>query len=282
MIPGVDGLADAGVIFTGCCPPDICDATPEALACNFINLLPNGPLWDEAKQKGIGCKTWCDDNCLDDKEDLCGSLVAYAAYCGRRLHTHITETIWPAVREASPYTAYDTLDEWLERLRWADCYMGTCRWATLGELTPYEILGECGPEYCPPEFPPELQLLYKRGVIIALHRMRLRPRKNLAALNFILSSLHSELVADPQYNPDNPEARLCLVLRPTSDFAEAIVPMRCPDDGATGRQVQLYITPGKGLCAGGPPRAYPLTLAAHCIVRALLPTCDIVCIKRKP
>lgn len=284
MIPGIDGMFPAGSIDSGeCCPPSICEITPESLICNFINLLPSGPLWDEAKREGINCPTWCDTGCPTDS---CGSLVSYAAFVGRRLHSMISDNLWPTIRETSPYTAYDSLDSWLERLRWRDCYMGTCRLATLGELTPYEIMGECGPEYCPPTFPRDLELAYKRGVVIALHRMRMKPPRTVAAINFILQSLYSELVIDPKYNPDDPESKLCLILRPTGDYGLAVVPEACPrtDQSIADAQktVRLFMTPADGICAGGPNRVYPLTLAAHCIVLALMQNCGNVCIKRIP
>lgn len=284
LFPGIDGLTPKGEIEgTDCCPPDICAITEESLACNFINLLPNGPLWDEAKLKGLACKTWCESNCPDD---VCGSLVAYAAYTGRRLHTVIQDILWPSIREASPYTAWDNMDDWLDRLGWVDCYNGFCRDPGLGELTPYEILGECGPQYCPPTFPDALARLYKRGVIVALWRMRHGFVKNLSAINFILSSLYSTLELDPNYNPNDPAAKLALVLRPSADFAHAVTKEACPRTEQTiadaNKMVKLYMTPGNGVCVGAPSRVYPLTLAAHCIVRSLLPSCSVFVVNRKP
>jgi len=284
IVNGIDGtVVTWAPDWETCCPPDVCSYSPDAFACNFINLLPNGPIWDEAKQAGIGCPSWCDTGCPDD---LCGSMVAYAAFMGRRLHAMVSEHLWPSIRESSPYTAYDTLDEWLARLNWRDCYMGTCRLATLGEQTPYETLGECGLTFCPPTFPDDLARLYKRGVVVALHRMRLRPVRNLAALNFVLEHLHCELVPDPSYNPNNPDSTQCLLLRPIRDAAPAIAPDPCPrpDESASfsDKMVTLYLTPGNGVCAGAPSRVYPLTLAAHCIVLALLPSCETICVKRIP
>lgn len=284
IVNGIDGPVETwNPDWVACCPPSVCEVTPQSLVCNFINLLPSGPLWDEAKFAGTTCPTWCDTGCPDDQ---CGSMVSYAAFIGRRLHSAIADTLWPSLRESSPYTAYDTLDEWLERYAWRDCYMGTCRLATLGEQTPYEILGECGVTFCPPDFAPELELLYKRGVVIALHRMRMRPARNLAAINFILESLYSELVPDPNFNPFEPGAKQCLVLQPTADYAEAVLPTPCPRTDQTesdaNKMVKLYATPGNGVCAGAPPRVYPLTLAAHCIVLSLMSSCNPVCIKRKP
>lgn len=284
LYAGIDGWVPKGVIESDdCCPPDICAVTAESLACNFINLLPNGPLWDVAKQKGLTCKGWCSSTCADDD---CGSLVTYAAFVGRRLHATIQDSLWPAIREASAYTAYDTMDEWLARLGWLDCYNGFCRDAALGELTPYEILGECGPQYCPPTFSEDFSRVYKRGVIVALWRMRHGFVRNLAGLNFILSSLYSKLEFDTSYNPNDPMAKKCLILTPTVDFGEKVTRSPCPrtDQSVTDSSnlVQLYLTPGKGVCTGAPSRVYPLVLAAHCIVRSLLPNCNTFCLSRRP
>lgn len=285
-LPGIDGLSPVGSPPSDdCCPPDICSITEDALACNFVNLLPRGPLWDREKQKAISCaKTWCDDQCPPDNE--CSSVVSYAAYVGRVLYAAINGALWPAIRESSPYTAYDTMDEWLTRLGWADCYNSNCRPRDLGKLSPYEIMGECGPQYCPPSFPDDLSLVYKRGVIVALWRMRHGIRRNIAGINFILEKLYAELIPDPDYNPAFPESRPCLILRPTADFGAKIVPEACPrDDRSIAEQnkvVQLYLTPGHGVCVGAPDRVYPTVLAAHCIVRSLLPSCNLFCLKRTP
>lgn len=280
MIPGVDGMTPIGALpESGCCPPHPCTITAESVACNFINLLPNGPLWDEAKYRGISCGGWCATAC---RTEDCSSVVNYAAFVGRRLHAMVQENLWPALREASPYTAYETLDEWIERLNWRDCYMGTCRSPALGELTPYEIMGECGPEYCPPTFSDDLSRLYKRGVVIALHRMRMKPAKNMGALNFVMQYLFTEVVPDPDWDPLSGE-RQCIFVQPSEDFAPVYEKLACPPDtDAPDKMVKLYLTPGDGICVGGPPRVYPLTLAAFCILRALLPSCDIVCLIRKP
>lgn len=284
--PGIDGLVPVGVIESdGCCPPDVCAITTESLSCSFISLLPSGPLWDQAKVSGLACKSWCDP-CGPSATGDCASLVNYAAYTGRLLYDTIAGVLWPALREASPFTAWTTMDSWLDRLGWRDCYNSTCRDAALGPITPYEIMGECGPTFCPPIMSEDLQRLYKRGVIVALWRMRHGIARNLAAINFILEPLFAELAQDPANNQNDPAAQQCLVLRPTTNFANKIIQEPCPRTDTTileqQKQVQLYLSPGQGVCVGAPSRVYPLQLAAHCIVRSLLPSCNTVCVKRKP
>lgn len=286
LYPGIDGMAPKGVYAPdGCCPPDICSVSVESIACSMINLLPSGPLWDKAKEEGISCnQDWCNPVCKTN--DNCTSLVRYAVYTGRRLHSLILDTLWPALRESNPATAWDTMDEWLDRLGWRDCYNSLCRDPTLGQQTPYEIMGECGVEYCPPEFPSDFSRLYKRGVILALWRLRHGSARNLAAINFIIKDLFAELIVDPENNPNNPDTPVCLVLKPTTDFANKIIKRSCPPtDGELAQEsllIQTYLTPGHGVCIGSPSKVYPMQLAAHCIVRSLLPTCNNFCIKRIP
>jgi hypothetical protein len=291
LVAGIDGLVPQGQLpDSGCCPPDICEISVESLACNIINILPNGPLWDKAKDAGIACHTNCAPDCSPTNPnspsmaDACGSLVAHATYSAKKLYMAIMGALWPSLREAQPHTAYDTMDEWLDRLGWVDCYNRYCRDPALGEMTPYEVIGECGIEPCPPVFGADLERIYKRGVINALWRMRHGMIFNLSAINFVLEPLYSELVLDPKYGTD-PATPKCLVLRSTADFAPIVIKEPCPRTPETqlaaSKMVQTYLSPGKGLCAGGPTRAYPMTLAAHCIVRSMLPTCCTICVELK-
>lgn len=289
---GIDGRLPVGQIDSdGCCPPDLCSITPEMITCAAVGLLPSGPLWDESKQlgtsmAGYGCNDSCDPQCnsFGDDKSACASLVLHAIYTGRKLHYMISTALWPSVREADPYTAWSTMDSWLDRLGWVDCYNTFCRDPYLGEMTPYEVMGECGITYCPPVFSEELERVYKRGVIIALWRMRLGFLPNLASLNFILSSLYSELVVDPAWDP-NSGTKPCLLLRPTADYAPVALKEPCPRTQNTvqqaQKQVKLYLTQTDGLCIGSTRKAYPLTLAAHCIILSLLPNCCNFCLKRQ-
>ncbi len=284
LYPSIDGMSPKGSFpETGCCPPDLCSISQCAMSCSFIQLLPSGPLWDRAKAEGILRKGWCDD---DHCSPTCLTLVNHAIYSSKRLYSYIFDILWPSIREANPYTAYDTMDDWLDKMGWLDCYNSFCRSKALGEQTPYEIFTECGPTFCPPIIPEELQRIYKRGVIMALTRLRRGIAMNIASINFVLEGLYSELVLDPEYNPDNPNTEPCLVLRPTADFGNRIIPEPCPltekDIRLQQQLIQLYLTPGHGVCVGSPPKVYPMLLAAHCIVRSLLPACDNICVKRIP
>lgn len=289
--PGIDGLvpfytppADA------CCPPDLCSITLDSLRCAYVGLLPSGPLWDAAKQRAMNLPDGglCGDPCASDcpPANACSSMVDYARFTGAMLYNQIFDSLWPSLRESSPVTAYTTMDSWLDRLGWRDCYNTHCRDPRLGEMTPYEIMGECGVEYCPPTFTPAFSLIYKRGVLTALWRLRHGVAKNLAGINFVLAPLYSEIVLDPNFGPTNPDVEPCLVLRPTADEAPHVQPAPCPRNAETDavdrRREPIFLTPATGLCAGSPPKVYPMTLAAHCIARSLLPTCCNVCLRREP
>lgn len=285
---GIDGWTPVGEILSdNCCPPDLCSITPESIACGAVGLLPSGPLWDKSKELALACKGNCDQTCdqFGPEQDACASLVLHAVYSARKLYHYIKTSLWPAVREADPYTAWSTMDSWIDRLGWVDCYNTFCREKYLGEITPYEVMGECGVEYCPPIFSEELTRVYKRGIITALWRMRLGFIHNLASINFVLSSLHSEVVLDPAWDPASGD-KPCLLLRPTGDYAPVALKEPCPRNQSTvlaaQKQVKLYLTAADGLCVNSTKRAYPLTLAAHCIVLSLLPNCCTICLKRQP
>src|SRR6478752_2347785 len=115
MSAGIDGLVPVGVLPpSGCCPPDICEINPDALACTAISLLPSGPLWDKAKMAGISCGGNCESDCgekpFGTEEDVCQSLVAHAIYTGRKLYYYIMNSLWPSLRESDPETAFTTMD----------------------------------------------------------------------------------------------------------------------------------------------------------------------------
>lgn len=270
-----------------CCPRDICEVDLCGTMCSFIQLLPNGPLWDRAKAHGIDffrSYSWCDPFCPDP--DPCYTLVNYAAYSGQRLYHLITSALWPALRESSPETAVTTLDDWLDRLGWQDCYNAACRDPRLGVLTPYEVQGPCGPIYCPIETPPELECAVKRGIVRALSRLRMGIIKNVCSINWVIEPLGAYIESFPRtcilegvevaYNV---EEECCQGARwlicGIDDKIEA-----CPDELCTGdrtpRRIDTLVV--RDPCnspAGSIERLRPNVLAAECIVRSLLPSWSV-------
>lgn len=209
---GIDGLVPAGTLPSDCCVPDICQIDPCAFVCNFLNYLPSGPLWDLAKELALQrLNDPCVNNCYTDK---CVTIVNHAVYTANRLLHMIKGPLLTALVESNPYTAYYTKELWLKRLNWIDCFSSVCRNRLLGDITPVEIWclrrvcfdTEPGsqmasmnggyalsPTYVPVDYDPELTAAVQRGIIIALHRLQLRPVATIDNLNFALQELGAEL-----------------------------------------------------------------------------------------
>lgn len=197
VLPGLDGRAPVGVLDPdGCCPPQLCQIDQCGLICNFISALPAGPLWDRAKAEGLGSYATGDPDVICDGNagGACASIVNHAVYAARRLIDGLFNALQPALREADPFTAYDTLDTWLDRLGWQDCYDCACRAAGRPIPSPIEVLGPQGIPVCAlPTYPDDLQRAVKRGIVIALTRLSVGPRRNLDAINWVIGPLGARL-----------------------------------------------------------------------------------------
>lgn len=312
---GIDGMVPAFKLPRDpCCPPSLCNLDPCGFVCNFISALPRGPLWDRAKAEALSRYAAANDpaDCgTSTCEEHCATMVDHAIYTARRVLDALFGALAPAIQEASPFSAYATLDEWLERLGWKDCYDCACR--ELGRTqTPYEtwgvidLEGLCeGPICAKPEFPAELQTAVKRGIVIALSRLAIGPRRNLDAINFVIEPLAArleplainELTLDPARCSTDDGTTLCDVtptmnqfefcIRPTGDYLPKARPVSCDDPDyrrrATGPWntvlgsqypddlVQAYYETTAADAEGLPPRIYPAVMAAECVVRAMLP-----------
>jgi hypothetical protein len=289
MIPVTKLGADGCVIFydpvlEGCCPPPLCG---NDLCCTFVafmNLLPSGPLWDYWKAKAI---SYFETNPSEDpaecplvKDPDCPSLILHSIYTVLKLRTWVHDALWTAFRESSSFTAVTTLDYHLAVLQWEDCYRQHCRAVLLGELTPYEIWSECGPLFCPVDFPKELEDAVKKAIATALTRANMGVIKNLCGLNWIIEPLGAEL--RPRYTdkPTNPVIVPCdeyncndtaFEISPSRDWLEAVgdgdvCKTQMPPD-----HVPAYWDRGCDKPAGLPDRIWPAILAAECIIRSMLP-----------
>jgi len=264
---------------TGCCPPPLCG---NDLCCTFVafmNLLPSGPLWDYWKAAAISYFESHEDpaRCPLLNDPSCPSLVLHSIYTVLKLRHVIHNALWPAFRESNPYTAVTTLDAYLARMHWEDCYKQHCRSVILGEITPYEIMGPCGPIYCDFEFPPELDCALKRGIAVALTRANMGVIKNLCGLNWIIEPLGAILKPvfpqpPPDNNPcyelcvDNPQFEICQ----TRDWLEGCGSGDICETNMPPPKVPAYWS----TCdkpAGLPATIWPGVLAAECIVRSMLP-----------
>lgn len=218
---GIDGRTLAtNLPGGGCCPPSICDIDPCAFVCEFLNLLPSGPLWDEAKEKAVlAVKTgFCDeDTCVPTH---CHTIVDHAVYSARKLWSFLRMFLQPVVQESSPFTAVDAMDFWLEALGWSDCT------ACEGEPTISSILSQC---------PPELASAVRRGLVIALARLQLQPIATVDSINFVIQELGVELTpefsVDPWASLANGVELTAGDLQPEDEIDCACVAIDCEDQG---------------------------------------------------
>jgi len=271
---------------TGCCPPPLCG---NDLCCTFVaffNLLPSGPLWDYWKAAAISYFESHDDpaECPLLKDPACPSLILHAIYTVLKLRSVVHGALWPALRESNPYTAVTTLDSHLLRLQWEDCYAQHCRSVLLGEITPLEIWTECGPLFCPPDYPPDLVCALKRNIAIALTRANMGVIKNVCGMNWVIEPLQAEI--KPIYST---EVAPLIVAEPCDPSLCQGVTFEicykqdwlagCPSPDPCKTQlplpsVQAYWDRGCDRTAGLPQIVWPGVLAAECIVRSMLPpTC---------
>ena len=281
-----DGCQDALVIDDpSCCPPPLCG---NDLCCSFVaffNQMPSGPLWDYWKAAAISYFQHSDDpaNCPLLQDPKCPSLIFHAIYCVLKLKSLVHDALWPALRESNPVTAVTTLDAYLARLQWEDCFRQHCRSVLLGELTPYEIMSACGPLFCEgsDDFPSELECAVKRGVAIALTRANMGVIKNVCGINWVIEPLGAEIKPAPSPPaPSHPIAGdpcdacmedVAFVVCNTSDWIEGCGSGELCETQMPRPKVQAYWDRECDRPAGLPEKVWPGVLAAECIVRSLMP-----------
>lgn len=193
--------------------------------------------------------------------------------------------VWPQLREANPATAYSTLDDWLDRLGWEDCYRCACDCVDpdAGEdRPPFELITPDGRRICcPSEATPELERAVKRGIVLALWRLRLGIVPNLDAINFVISSLGAYIEPVTILDECGQSQSCCrptFRIFPTSDTLPCALEKSCPRpvlDPApcASGPCECHVTAYWELdCdgAGDGRRIYPGVLAAECIVRSIL------------
>lgn len=289
MIPVTKLSADGCVPFyypeeEGCCPLPLCG---NDLCCTFVafmNLLPSGPLWDYWKSAAISyfeTNPEHPEECPLITDPSCPSLVLHSIYTVLKLRMVIHDALWPAFRESNPMTAVTTLDYHLARMQWEDCYNQHCRSVLLGEITPLEIWTECGPLFCPPDYPPELEAALKKAIATALTRAQMGVIKNLCGLNWIIEPLGAEIkpVYKPVVNPD-PDPEPCdlyncsdaaFIIGPSGDWLPGVGDGDICTTNMPPEQIPAYWDRGCDRPAGLPDRIWPGVLAAECIIRSMLP-----------
>jgi hypothetical protein len=277
-----DGCAEVAIPEeTGCCPPPLCG---NDLCCTFVafmNLLPSGPLWDYWKQAAISyfeTDPEHPEECPLIQDPQCPSLVLHAIYTVLKLRHVVHNALWPALRESNPATAVITLDNHLSRLQWEDCYSQHCRSVLLGEITPYEIWTSCGPVFCEPDFPPELEAAVKRGIAIALTRANMGVIKNMCGINWVIESLGAAIRPSDVPVPTHPIVDPCndcadniaFELYYTQDWLEGVGSGDICETNMPRPHVPAFWDRGCDKPAGLPDQIWPGVLAAECIVRSMM------------
>lgn len=266
---GIDGRVEVEYPeATDCCPPDVCSISVDQLSCNFVNLLPSGPLWDRDK------RDWQNTDQLSRT-----SLVRVAVLLANVMHDQIKNSLWPAVRETYARTASTTLEDWLTRLNWVDCY-GACRNPALTVLSPLEVMGPCGPVYCDPQLSDDYKAAFNKGLVQALIRFSRRPLATLDSLNSILEPLGVQATAgDIQGNKPNQcdGGQFCVTLNVSADE----LPIPILECGEIQRYVPTRVEIGCNAPAGVPQEVWPTLLAAECITRSFLPSKKL-CVIQNP
>lgn len=281
---GADGCTDAADYLPNeeCCPPGLGEISYCGMACAFIQLLPAGPLWDRPKAEALAfyqeqhsggaCGP---SECVPISPGAniaCASLVQYSVYLSNILMDLLLNALWPSIREADPFRAATTLDEWLDRLGWEDCYNTACRSPSLGLLGPYDILGECGPIFCPAPAPAGLECALKRAIVHALSRASMGGIRTLCWLNWVIAPLGAQLEAF-EVEDDPTCATQQFVISRISDTLPACPTDLCPAmiDVPQGTVPAVII---RSICdrpAGSPEEIWPGILSAECIIRSLIP-----------
>lgn len=255
---GISGLTDVATLPRDeCCPPDLCTLSVDDLACIMIGLLPCGPLWDEQKRKA----TQVVQRGLADGQNPidwggCTPFAAHSIYTAHRLGIALKEALLPALREASPYTAYETLDDWLDRLGWVDCFSHPC----------------CSPDCAPTikQFdailPEKTDLAVKRAIAIALYRAQKGGIRTLGNINWVIEPLGASLKPTPlECDVEEYDQFPCPV---EFDLASNGADIECPVLDHCAKE-PLPTVSAIVSCASG--TVWPTLMAAECIVRSLMP-----------
>lgn len=278
FVLGADGLQETVALEDGACCPDLC---PDlcSMICSFVQLLPNGPMWDRRKAEVMSfykqgnAQNVCEVTCPAPPPP-CHSVVDYAAYLGRVTYYAINTAVWPALRESEPETSVTNLDDWLVRLGWEDCFGALCRSTLFGQISPFSVMTDCGPVQCDIPTPIPLQCALKHNIVRSLVRLQSAGVKNMDVINWIIEPLDSIIEPRHDASQDQPCCKkIEITIRPINKFVQACPPEQC---GITTQStVSAVLRPNDATAcgtffAGLPEEIYPATVAAECIVRSIL------------
>lgn len=249
-----------------CCTPSLCTIDPCTLICNFINILPSGPLWDREKALVLS-KYGAGTVCIDEPRKIgsCASVVDHAVYTALKFYDVLRNGLYPAIRESNPLTAFDTMDDWLDRLNWKSCLDNSCQMPAVNGLLPTQMSGPCGTCVIELDYEDCLVHSLKHATIVALTRLQFGGIKNLCFINNVIEPLGA--VVFPTVGSE--ENCATYTLAPTREEFPIWHKLDClPQAGGT---CLAYHEPNKGARTPLPDKVFPGLIAAECIVRSMLP-----------
>jgi hypothetical protein len=218
----------------------------------------------------------------------CTSIVQYSIYKSNELYDVLMNGLLPSLQESSPYTAYSTMDSWLDRLGWQDCFTQHCGNVCNGTAGPLDVVTATGAVFCPDQSSPALRDAVKHGILVALSRAAMVGVKNLATLNWIIEPLGASLSLTDTADcfPGSYVFGSGICPKPASAFDYLLCNKNDTICGWTGDacnngceiQIQSWYIP---TCPGiNNPRVYPGLLAAECILRSIVPCPAVDKLKR--
>lgn len=257
-----------------CCRPKLCQIDKFDLVCSLVNQLPTGPLWDMPKIRAIE-KFKIRHESVEPVffEEKCISIADHAVYTAERLYSALLGPLWSSIRESNPYTAFDTLDDWLDRYRWVDCYYGPCRDPDLGDL-PFEKTEDCVNYFCDLTAPDDLKLAVKHGLVVSLSRLQLGTFARVEDINWIIEPLGARL----QVSTETLDCPVAFNLVPLSNYLPSWDRDVC--DGVASTPIQASFTIDDCPDEGESLVFWPGLMSAECIVRSIMPRNQGIIINR--
>jgi hypothetical protein len=224
LVQTIDGPQPLGVIKSdGCCPPSLCNIDYCGFICSFLQYLPKGPLWDYWRNSRYADIINSDGACVVGScyDNPCLTIIDHAIYTAKKLLHVLQNPLQTAIWEASPLTAFNTRQYWLDTFGWEDCFEGPSAFRKLGFPTPYQAVcnallphapcsiestlyqmspsidGNQNPvidisEQVKAACPADLVLAVQYGILVALKRLEVGIIPTLAAINFVLAPLGVE------------------------------------------------------------------------------------------
>ena len=273
--------------------PDQCCAIlpcpdPCAVACDMVNLLPCGPMWDRQKEQALewlrGFNNAPFDLCkplIECEPPPCPSLAMFAVFMSRFVSSAINDTLWAYQRESNPFTAVTSLEQWKDRLGYQDCFRAACRPNFQDTPSPFEYDGL----YCPPELPPEYWCALDHATVVALARMRVDGIHNLCYLNYVIEPFGAKIEPTCRCVPglDGPCIQedccdIAFKVCPTSCTLTPCPPLTCLDTSAEATPVPACVNWEcvKPVGRNVPDIIWPGVIMAQCFLRSFLPDCPSI------